>query len=103
MVALGAVGVISVASNVVPEAVARLVRAATNGDFGAALRAHTALAPLCRALFLESNPIPVKRAMQLAGLLEDASLRLPLVDASPAVSDALLAALQPFLGAARRA
>jgi 4-hydroxy-tetrahydrodipicolinate synthase len=94
MIALGAVGVISVASNVVPADVARLVRAARRGDGAAALAQHERLSPLFRALFAETNPIPVKAAMVLAGLLEADDLRLPLTPATPATRDGLRAALR---------
>jgi 4-hydroxy-tetrahydrodipicolinate synthase len=93
MMALGAIGVVSVASNVVPGAVRELVEECRAGEFGAARAAHDRLGPLFRALFLEPNPIPVKHAMRIAGLLKDDSVRLPLTPASPSVREALRAAL----------
>ncbi len=99
MIALGAVGVISVASNVVPAEVVQLVRLAANGDPKDALAMHERLAPLFRTLFVEPNPIPVKAAMVLQGLLECDDLRLPMVAASDDVRGQLRAALAPFAGA----
>ena len=93
MMALGAVGVVSVTSNVRPTDVVRLVRAMAASDLTEARGRHDALTPLFDALFLESNPIPVKAALALEGHLPEATVRLPLVEASPFVLDALRAAL----------
>ena len=93
MIALGAEGVVSVASNVVPDEVSRLVRDALSGRTEDALAHHEELSPLFRALFLETNPIPVKAALKLRGWIESDELRLPLVPASQQVVAALRAAL----------
>ena len=93
MMALGAVGVISVASNVVPRDMMQLVTHAAKGDVAGARRVHEALLPLFEALFLEPNPIPVKAALKIVGLLDDATVRLPLVDASDATRERLRAVL----------
>lgn len=92
-VSLGAVGVVSVASNVVPAKVVAMVRDALAGRRAEALAAHEALTPLFRALFQETNPIPVKAALKLLGIFPSDEVRLPLVPASPAVLSALRAAL----------
>jgi 4-hydroxy-tetrahydrodipicolinate synthase len=92
-VAMGAVGVVSVASNVVPAKLVALVRDALAGRRVEALAAHEALTPLFRALFLETNPIPVKAALKLLGVFPSDEVRLPLVPASPAVVSALRSAL----------
>ncbi len=76
--AVGARGVVSVASNEVPGEMARLVEAAEGNDFAAARAIHTRLLPLMLANFAESNPIPVKAAMAQMGLLEE-TYRLPMV------------------------
>jgi len=76
--AVGARGVISVASNEVPAEMARLVEAAERNDFAAAREIHSRLLPLMLANFAESNPIPVKAAMAQMGLLEE-NYRLPMV------------------------
>lgn len=94
MMALGATGVVSVASNVVPAEVATMVAHALAGRGREALALHEKMAPLVRALFLETNPIPVKSALLLTKHLPCADLRLPLVPASPSVVAALTAALE---------
>jgi 4-hydroxy-tetrahydrodipicolinate synthase len=76
--AVGARGVISVASNEVPAEMAQLVEAALRNDFAAAREIHARLLPLMLANFAESNPIPVKAAMAQMGLLEE-NYRLPMV------------------------
>lgn len=77
VIALGGHGVISVAANLVPRDMARLVAAALSGDFARARRIHYRLAPLLDVLFLETNPVPAKRAAELMGLAAGPP-RLPL-------------------------
>jgi 4-hydroxy-tetrahydrodipicolinate synthase len=90
---LGAAGVVSVASNVAPEVVVAMVAHARAGRPAEALALHERLAPLVRALFLETNPIPVKAALRLVGAFPSSELRLPLVEASEATISALKKAL----------
>jgi len=78
MMALGAIGVISVAANVVPQSMAGLCRYCLEGDFGRARDLHYHLLGLFRALFAETNPMPVKAALAEMGLIQNV-LRLPLV------------------------
>ena len=78
MMALGALGVISVASNIVPEAVAELCDICFKGDYKAATALYCKYAELFAMLFVEVNPIPVKTAMNLMGM-DVGDLRLPLV------------------------
>jgi 4-hydroxy-tetrahydrodipicolinate synthase len=75
---VGAHGVVSVASNVVPKQVARMVNAFRAGNLAAALKSHDELYPLFKDLFIESNPIPVKAALGMLGVIEE-EYRLPLV------------------------
>jgi 4-hydroxy-tetrahydrodipicolinate synthase len=78
LMSLGAVGVVSVLSNLVPAAVKRLTQAALDGDFRAALAAHRACYPLAKTLLaLDTNPIPVKTACALQGWCCE-EFRLPL-------------------------
>jgi 4-hydroxy-tetrahydrodipicolinate synthase len=79
--ATGAHGVISVASNVVPGAVAALCEAVAQGDLAAARSLHHYLSPLYKACFVESNPIPVKAALSILELCDDC-VRLPLAPAT---------------------
>lgn len=76
--AVGAQGVISVASNVIPRAVAQMVRAYAAGKTAAALKLHQKYYPLFKDLFIETNPVPVKAALAMMGLIEE-EYRLPLV------------------------
>lgn len=92
IIAAGGRGVISVVANIVPGAVAALVDAALAGDLPSAIARHTRLFPLCRAMFLESNPIPVKAAAARLGLCAE-ELRLPLTPLSEANRARLVAAL----------
>ena len=79
---VGAAGVISVASNVFPSAMADFVHALEVGKYDEAEKMNARLKPLFKALFVEPNPIPAKAAMAQLGLMEN-SLRLPLVPATP--------------------
>ena len=76
--AVGGKGAISTASNVAPEAVGELLRACRDNDFARARELHYRLLPLFEALFFETNPIPVKCALELMGLIGSAEVRLPL-------------------------
>ena len=78
LISLGGTGVISVTSNVAPGAVSDMVRALLEGDWERGRELHYELLPLFRALFVETNPIPVKTAASLLGLCSD-EMRLPLV------------------------
>ena len=79
--AVGAKGVVSVAANVVPKMMVDLVDLSAAQDFPAARELHFRLYPLFKALFLETNPIPVKAAMALLGRIGP-ELRLPLTPLS---------------------
>ncbi|MGB7563530.1 MAG: 4-hydroxy-tetrahydrodipicolinate synthase [Prochlorococcaceae cyanobacterium] len=97
MLAVGAVGVVSVASHLVGPQIHQLVSAFLAGDHATALALHDQLLPLTRALFSTTNPIPVKAALELLGWPVGAP-RLPLVSAESDVRDRLttaLAALRP--------
>lgn len=81
LMSIGAIGVISVLSNVLPGKVVELTRRAAAGDFASAAVIHHEVFALTRSLFLDGNPVGVKAAMQLLGR-DSGLLRLPLVDAS---------------------
>jgi hypothetical protein len=76
--ALGGVGVISVASNEVPREMADLTRAALNNDWATARSLHRKYLPLMNANFIESNPLPVKAVLAMMGRIEEI-YRLPLL------------------------
>lgn len=79
ILALGGSGVISVAANVEPVRMVRMYEAFTAGDWNTALELHYELSPLFRALFIDTNPIPVKKAVGLRGMAAG-PVRLPLAD-----------------------
>jgi 4-hydroxy-tetrahydrodipicolinate synthase len=81
--AVGAQGVISVASNVIPREVAQMVDAFTRGQIRKASQLHAKLYPLFKDLFIETNPVPVKAALAMMGLIAE-EYRLPLVPMSAA-------------------
>jgi 4-hydroxy-tetrahydrodipicolinate synthase len=94
MIAVGAVGVVSVISHLAGRTVAAMVKAALAGDISEARRLHHELLPLCEACFLETNPTPVKGAMNR--LWEPVGdVRLPLV----AASEETLIAVEKAVGA----
>lgn len=95
VLAIGGTGVISVAANLVPRDVAAMVAAFRAGRQEEALQRHQRLAPLVKALFLETNPIPVKTAMGLLGMIEP-ELRLPLCGMSEANEARLRQALEAY-------
>lgn len=95
LLALGAKGVISVASNLIPETVAEMVDAYFAGNLNRARALHYKMFPLFRALFVETNPIPVKRAMKLAGLAPD-DVRLPLCPMQESNEKILRQAMRDF-------
>src|SRR5438128_14277 len=80
--AVGAHGVISVASNVAPRHVSNMVKAFAMGKVATALRLHEQLYPLFKDLFIETNPGPVKAALAMLGQIEE-EYRLPLVPVAP--------------------
>jgi 4-hydroxy-tetrahydrodipicolinate synthase len=94
MISLGAVGVVSVVSNLVPDRVRDMVDRALAGDRRGAAAAHFELLPLMRAAFLESNPSPIKGMMSIRGMIEN-ELRPPLAP----VTASTMAALRDVIGA----
>ncbi len=95
VLSIGGTGVISVVANIVPQDVVSLINAFTAGKMQEAIRWHERLLPLIKALFLETNPIPVKTAMGMLGMIEP-ELRLPLCRVSEANHARLVDALQSY-------
>ena len=95
VLAIGGTGVISVVANLVPKDVAAMVDAALAGRQDEALQWHRRLLPLTKALFLETNPIPVKTAMGILGMIKP-ELRLPLCEMSEQNEEKLHKALQAY-------
>lgn len=77
LMAIGAKGVISVVANIAPKLMKKLTASYLAGDHDEARKLHLYLYPLCKAVFIETNPIPVKAAMSMMGLIGE-EIRLPL-------------------------
>ncbi len=82
LLANGARGIISVTANLLPDMKSSLVHKALEGDFKASRALNDKLYPLNKAMFIESNPVPIKAAMYIAGLIPALEYRLPLVPPS---------------------
>lgn len=95
IMAVGGAGVISVAANIAPRQTADLVAACAAGDYRLALTLHEKMLPLVKTLFLETNPGPLKAAMDMLGLCRG-ELRLPLVSVTENTAERLQAALAGF-------
>src|SRR5213080_2578253 len=93
--AVGAVGVVSVASNLFPSEVCALVRACESGDLKSAAKLHRKLLPLFKDLFIEPNPVPVKTALGWRGVIAG-EVRLPLCEMSEANQARLRKTLEDF-------
>jgi len=81
IMSIGGCGVISVAANIVPEKMAALTNAMMNGDLSTAEQLHRELYSLCKSMFVETNPVPVKAALSLMGKIKE-NYRLPMVPMS---------------------
>ena len=91
--AVGAQGVVSVASNVIPRQVSQMVKAFAAGKAQAALKLHQKYYPLFKDLFIETNPVPVKAALAMMGQMEE-EYRLPLVPMSAKNREVLRATMK---------
>ncbi len=92
---MGGRGVISVLANILPAEVRKLCDDIAAGDMAEACTQHLKLFPLFRGMFVETNPIPIKAALAMAGMIRE-ELRLPLTPLSPPHRPALAAMLKEF-------
>ena len=92
VMSVGGRGIISVASNGLPAQMAQMVELAEKGDFSGALRVHKALMPFMTVNFVEANPIPIKAAMAMMGLIDE-RYRLPMVPPQPTSREKIAAVL----------
>lgn len=95
LMAVGGRGVVSVVANFVPRETVEMTHAALAGDWKLARDLHLRLFPLCRAMFMETNPIPVKETMAMMGMIEP-EFRLPMCRMSEANRPRLKAILEQF-------
>jgi 4-hydroxy-tetrahydrodipicolinate synthase len=93
IMALGGTGVVSVVSNVIPGEVSALAAAALRGDFAKANEINDRIAQITRAMFVETNPSPVKYALKCLGIFANCDVRLPLVPPSDRARKEIEAAL----------
>lgn len=93
LLSVGAVGVVSVASNLFPRAMVAIQKATERGNYNEACALHQRFYPLFRDLFIDSNPVPIKYAMEFAGFCSS-RVRAPLAPLSKAHTDTLLASLK---------
>ena len=101
IMALGGVGVISVAANVIPAPMVAMSNAMKKGDFAKALSIHYELSPLLRAMFIDTNPIPVKKAVELLGMAAG-PVRLPLDELDAKKTAQLQAVLAAYAGKVKK-
>ncbi len=95
ILSVGGVGVISVVANIIPSDTAKVIKLFEQGNIKEARRLHFKMLPLIKAMFLETNPIPVKKAMDILGLCSS-KLRLPLCDMSGENTKKLKTALREY-------
>lgn len=95
VLSIGGIGIISVVANIIPADVASMVEAFANGDLKKAQQLHYKLLPLIKAVFLETNPVPVKTAMGLLGMCAP-DLRLPMCGMSDDNLEKLKKALRDY-------
>ena len=95
LLSIGGAGVISVVNNIAPKDVSNMVAKFKKGDIEGARKLHYKLLPLIKAIFIETNPIPVKTAMSLMGMIEP-DLRLPMCPMSEANLEKLKKALKDY-------
>jgi len=95
ILAIGGKGVISVVANIVPKQTARMIREFEEGNLSGARKIHYKLFPLIKAMFIETNPAPVKQSMELMGVI-DGEVRLPLCRMQPENIKKLEKALKDF-------
>ncbi len=96
MMSVGAKGVISVANNIVPKDIAEMCRLALDGKFDEARKIHDKYWKLFKTMFIETNPIPVKTAAYLMGLIDDLEMRLPLYYMKPENEEKLKSVLKEY-------
>jgi 4-hydroxy-tetrahydrodipicolinate synthase len=97
ILSIGGCGVVSVLGHIVPETIKEMIATFEKGDNRQALTCHEKLLPMCKALFLETNPAPIKAALAMLGKCSE-DVRLPLVPVKEATRREIQAALEKVLG-----
>ena len=94
MLSIGATGVVSVVANIMPRDMADLIKAFETKNFNTAFDLHSKLYDVSRNMFIEGNPVTVKTAMKILGLVENDDVRLPLVSSEQKTIDKLIKLFQ---------
>ena len=94
MLSIGATGVVSVVANIMPRDMANLIKAFEIKNFNTAFDLHSKLYDVSRNMFIEGNPVTVKTAMKILGLVENDDVRLPLVSSEQKTIDKLIKLFQ---------
>ncbi|MEG0295464.1 MAG: 4-hydroxy-tetrahydrodipicolinate synthase [Clostridium sp.] len=95
VLSVGGLGVISVAANIIPSTMSKMVHMYLDGDTTGAMKLQLEYLELCNKLFIETNPIPVKTAASLMGKC-DSTMRLPLYDLDPKAKDVLVDCMKKY-------
>jgi len=95
LMSVGATGVVSVISNILPDRVSEMVEASAGGDFKTASKLHHELDPLVKAMFCQTNPIPAKTALSIMGLIAE-EFRLPLCPMEDPMKDTVKEVLKKY-------
>jgi 4-hydroxy-tetrahydrodipicolinate synthase len=95
ILSIGGCGVISVVANIIPKDVSDMVKAFAQGDIEGARALHYKMLPIIKSMFIETNPVPVKTAMSMMGMIES-GLRLPMCEMSKVNKDKLWSALKNY-------
>lgn len=101
MICVGGTGVISAVANLVPKKMTDLVHLALQGKIEEAKKIHYEILELFDVLFIETNPVPVKTALYLAGMIDSPEVRLPLVPISDKNLDVLKKVVQKYIGTSK--
>ena len=96
LMCVGGKGVICVVANIVPKEMAELCNLLLAGEYEKSLELYYRLLPLCHAMFYETNPAPIKAALEMAGKIPSGDVRLPLVPMSAANREKLRKELQAY-------
>jgi 4-hydroxy-tetrahydrodipicolinate synthase len=96
VLSVGGKGCISVTANIEPARVSGMYRAFQRGDLEEARRIHYEILPLTKTLFMDVNPVPVKRAAELRDLIRSGNVRMPLDQLSPELTDRLREVLSRY-------
>jgi 4-hydroxy-tetrahydrodipicolinate synthase len=94
VLACGGRGVISASANIIPELFVKMIECFEKGDVQGSLRYQIQALPMVRLMFKESNPVPVKAALAIKGIIKSGAVRLPLLTATQDTIEKIQALIQ---------